>query len=189
MPISRLIKTALAGTALALISTGAGAQLERFVVTGAPALRTQEKNEISLDTAKRLAAHCEAAARARGASASIAILNQFGEQVFYLRMDGLRGPRQLEAPIMKAKAAITTHEPSGVTEDRIVTGDTDRFHQGYFYDIFPTPGGLPIVVDNQFIGAIGVGGSGFDEQCAYDALVAVLGPQPPLPRRATPPAR
>jgi uncharacterized protein GlcG (DUF336 family) len=165
---------------LALVVTGADAQLERFVVTGAAALRTQEKNEISLDTARRLAAHCEAAARARGAAASIAVLNQFGEQVYYLRMDGLRGPRQLEAPIMKAKAAIITHEPSSVTENRIAAGDTDRFHQGFFYDIFPTPGGLPIVVDNQFIGAIGVGGSGFDEQCAYDALVAVLGPQPPL---------
>jgi uncharacterized protein GlcG (DUF336 family) len=108
------------------------------------------------------------------------VLNQFGEQVFYLRMDGLRGPRQLEAPIMKARAAIITHEPSSVTGYRIENGDTDKFHQAFFYDIFPTPGGLPIVVDDQFIGAIGVGGSGFDEQCAYDALTAIIGPQPPL---------
>jgi glc operon protein GlcG len=177
---------AAAALALGLAAAPASAQLNKFVVTGPAALKTQEKNEISLDTAKKIAAHCEAAARARGAAASIAILNQFGEQVFYLRMDGLRGPRQLEAPIMKAKAAITTHEPSRVTENRIITGDTDRFHQSYFYNIFPVPGGLPIVVDNQFIGAIGVGGSGFDEQCAYDALVAVIGPQPPLQPPATP---
>jgi glc operon protein GlcG len=176
---------AAAALALGLAAAPAAAQLNKFVVTGPAALKTMEKNEISLDTAKKIAAHCEAAARARGAAASIAILNQFGEQVYYLRMDGLRGPRQLEAPVMKAKAAITTHEPSRITENRIITGDTDRFHQSYFYDIFPVPGGLPIVVDHQFIGAIGVGGSGFDEQCAYDALVAVIGPQPPL----EPPAR
>jgi glc operon protein GlcG len=181
MRISKIAALVLvSGAALTVTPAAAQGQIDQFVVTGDAALRTQEKNEISLDTARRIADHCEAAARARGASASIAILNQFGEQVFYLRMDGLRGPRQLEAPIMKAKAAIITHEPSSVTAHRVDTGDTSRFHQGFFYNIFPTPGGLPIVVDNQFIGAIGVGGSGFDEQCAYDALSAVLGPQPPL---------
>jgi uncharacterized protein GlcG (DUF336 family) len=187
--VSRLARLGLTAAALALVATTAEAQLERFVVTGEAAKKTKEKNEISLETAKRIAAHCEAAARARNAAASISILNQFGEQVFYLRMDGLRGPRQLEAPVMKAKAALTTHEPSRITENRIITGDTDRFHQGFFYNIFPTPGGLPIVVDDQLIGAIGVGGSGFDEKCAYDALVAVIGPQPPLEPPATPPAR
>lgn len=170
----------LAGTALALVAGPAVAQLEQFVVTGDAALRTMEKNEISLDTARRIAEHCEAAVREKGEAASIAILNQFSEQVFYLRMDGLRGPRQLEAPIMKAKAAIITHEPSSVTNYRINSGDTEKFHQAFFYDIFPTPGGLPIVVDDQFIGAIGVGGSSFNEQCAHDAMTAILGPQPPL---------
>ena len=180
---------ALAAVPAADAAAAAAAPPNRFVVTGEAALKTMEKNEISLDTAKRIAAHCEAAARARNAAASIAILNQFGYIVYYQRMDGLRGPRQLDAPIMKAKAAIITHEPSRITENRIITGDTDRFHQSYFYNIFPVPGGLPIVVDNQFIGAIGVGGSGFDEKCAYDALVAVIGPQPPLEAPAQRPAQ
>jgi len=42
-------------------------------------------------------------------------------------------------------------------------------------------GGLPIVVENNLIGSIGVGGGNMDEQCAYSALTKVLGPQPPLP--------
>ncbi len=167
-------------TCAAFAAAPAKAQIEQFVVTGDAALRTQEKNEISLDTARRIAQHCEAAAREAGEAASIAILNQFGEQVYYLRMDGLRGPRQLEAPVLKARAAIITHEPSSVTNYRINNGDTDKFHQGFFWNIFPTGGGLPIVVDDQFIGAIGVGGSSFNERCGYDALTAVLGPQPPL---------
>jgi hypothetical protein len=43
-------------------------------------------------------------------------------------------------------------------------------------------GGLPIIVNGQIIGAIGVGGgAGYgEEQCARDALEAVFGPQPPL---------
>jgi hypothetical protein len=50
------------------------------------------------------------------------------------------------------------------------------------------PGGLPIVVEDQLIGAIGVGGGNADEQCAYQALVKVLGPQPPLTQAPPPPA-
>ena len=46
--------------------------------------------------------------------------------------------------------------------------------------LFPVSGGLPIIVDNQLSGAIGVGGSNKDEECAYTALTQVVGPQPPL---------
>ena len=49
-------------------------------------------------------------------------------------------------------------------------------------------GGLPIVVQDQLIGAMGVGGGNMDEQCAYTALTKVLGPQPPLPQPAAPAA-
>ncbi len=51
---------------------------------------------------------------------------------------------------------------------------------------FANAGGLPIVVDGQFLGAIGVGGmpasppTWSDEICGYNALTAVLGPQPKL---------
>jgi len=44
-------------------------------------------------------------------------------------------------------------------------------------------GGLPIVVDGQMIGSIGVGGgvgANYDERCAHQAMETVLGPQPPL---------
>jgi glc operon protein GlcG len=180
---------ALAATPVVHAAAAAAGRLNQFVVSPEAALKTLEKNEISVDTAKRIAAHCVAAARARNAAVSVAILNQFGYLVYYERMDGLRGPRQLEAPILKAKAAIVAHGPSSAEAYRVETGDSDRFHQGYFYNVFPVPGGLPIVVDNQFIGAIGTGGSGFDEKCAYDALVAVIGPQPPLPTPPPAPAR
>jgi len=49
-------------------------------------------------------------------------------------------------------------------------------------------GGLPIVVEDQLIGAIGVGGGNMDEMCAYTALTKVLGPQPPLTPTQPPPA-
>ena len=57
-------------------------------------------------------------------------------------------------------------------------------------DMYLVAGGLPIVVDDEMIGSIGIGGSGGvkgpdgsnfgDEQIANYALTKVLGPQPPL---------
>ena len=176
--------------ALALSHGPALAQLEKFVIQGKAAETIEDKAEISLDTAKRIAASCESQAKARNAAASIAILNKYGEQVYFQRMDGLRGHRQVDAAIMKAKAVIVTHEPSHLDVNRVIQGDQSEFHEGFYHDIFVASGGLPIVVDHQFLGAIGVGGSGFDELCAHNALEAVLGPQPPLtptlpPRGAT----
>jgi uncharacterized protein GlcG (DUF336 family) len=55
--------------------------------------------------------------------------------------------------------------------------------------VFPTSGGLPIIVDGQMIGAIGVGGGNRDEECAYQALTTVIGPQPPLAGPAPSPAK
>jgi len=49
-------------------------------------------------------------------------------------------------------------------------------------NLYLNPGGFPIIVDEQVIGAMGVGGAtGGDEQCGYEALATVLGPQPPMP--------
>jgi hypothetical protein len=51
---------------------------------------------------------------------------------------------------------------------------------------FANAGALPIIVEGQFLGAIGVGGMAAqvpvwsDEICAHNALTAVLGPQPAL---------
>ena len=53
------------------------------------------------------------------------------------------------------------------------------------FELFWNSGGLPIIVGDVMIGAIGVGGMApsaewSDEICAHNALTEVLGPQPPL---------
>ncbi|MEY4878782.1 MAG: hypothetical protein RJB62_250 [Pseudomonadota bacterium] len=168
----------LAGTTLSAGS--AMAQLEEFIIQGEEAERILERSAISLDTAKRIATACADLARAEGSQASIAILDQFGLLVYFERMDGIRGVTQVEAAIRKAKTSIVTREPSRAVFNRVESGQFTDFHWGYWYDAFKTPGGLPIIVDHQLLGAIGVGGSGFDERCAHEALTQVLGPQPPL---------
>jgi uncharacterized protein GlcG (DUF336 family) len=90
---------------------------------------------------------------------------------------------------MKAKTALYARSSSALvaqrfkdTEGRLIRLDLGK-EEGLSY--YFVSGGLPIVVDNQLIGAVGVGGGNADEACAYQALVKVLGPQPavaqPLP--------
>jgi uncharacterized protein GlcG (DUF336 family) len=92
---------------------------------------------------------------------------------------------------MKAKTALYARSSSAAVAQRFkdVDGRLIRLNLGkeeglsYYF----VSGGLPIIVDDQLIGAIGVGGGNADEQCAYQALVKVLGPQPALVQ-APPPA-
>jgi uncharacterized protein GlcG (DUF336 family) len=71
--------------------------------------------------------------------------------------------------------------------NNVLQGNQSEFRAGYWNGEFANKGGLPIVAEDQFLGAIGVGGSNVDEECAQAALEAVVGPQPPLvqnlPRR------
>jgi len=52
-----------------------------------------------------------------------------------------------------------------------------------WYNFFTVAGGIPIVVDGQMIGAIGVGGGagGGDENCAIEGLKQTFGTRVALP--------
>jgi glc operon protein GlcG len=162
------------------------AQIENFVIRGPAAAAIHEKNALSLDTAKKIAAACEAFARQRNITVSIFILDQFGNFVFAERMDGQRGILQIGTALKMAQTVIITHQPSHALLNRVLRGNTTEFHQGFYHGAFPQSGGLPIIYDNQFLGAIGVGGSGEDEECARAGLEAVFGPQPPLTETLVP---
>jgi uncharacterized protein GlcG (DUF336 family) len=105
-------------------------------------------------------------------------------------MDGVL-PIGAETGLMKAKTALYARSSSAEVAQRFnnVDGRLIRLdlgkEQGLSY--YFVSGGLPIVVEGQLIGAVGVGGGNADEACAYQALQKVLGPQPPL-ASANPPA-
>ena len=93
---------------------------------------------------------------------------------------------------MKAKTALYARSSSaavaqrfGNVEGRVIRLDLGK-DQGLAY--YFVSGGLPIVVEDNLIGAVGVGGGNADEQCAYQALQKVLGPQPPLATATPAPA-
>ena len=170
---------AVAGTALA---QNVPAQ---FVVSGKTAEDIQDFTTINLATAERIAEVCERLATAEGVQVSIYIIDNDGNHVYMHRMDG-QGYLNIVTAEMKARTALMGREVSKNRMNRVTRDPNAELHQIQL-GFFPNAGGLPIIVNKQIIGAIGVGGSAArpaqgwsDEICAHKALTEVIGPQAPL---------
>ena len=188
MSDKRFLRTGLFSAAAAfLLAAGvasAAQQTQSFVVTGDAAKRVLEKNQISADTARRIVDTCVNYARQNNKAISIYVLDQFGNHVSMHRMDG-QGWNNIRTAEMKARTALLTREPSHARMNQARNDPFDQLYAITAHGLFPNSGGLPIVVDDQLIGAVGVGGAAptpqfSDEMCAHHALTQVIGPQPPL---------
>jgi uncharacterized protein GlcG (DUF336 family) len=186
-------KLVMAAAAFAMAST-AYAQtpmpLSRAVVSDEVAGRTLMKMQINATVARQLVDACLDFAKSQPngpGTYAIFVLTPTGDIVDAHVMDGVL-PIGVETGLMKAQTALYARTPSSEVASRFPTleGRAIRMDLGrekglsYYF----VGGGLPIVVENQLIGAIGVGGGNMDEMCAYTALTKVLGPQKPLPQPA-----
>src|SRR5262250_2578597 len=186
-----LRQTALVLT-FALIAASAWAQgatpapLSKVTVSSDVAKRTLMKMQINADTARAIVDACvEFGRNQQGGPGTYAIyvLAPNGDIVDAHIMDGVL-PIGAETGLMKAKTALYARTSSsavaqrfGTIDGRVIRLDLGKERGLAYYFV---GGGLPIVVEDQLIGAIGVGGGNQDEMCAYTALTKVLGPQPPL---------
>lgn len=166
------------------VSAAMAADADKFVIRGDAAKQLLEQNSINVATAEAIGKACVDEATKAGKRVSISIFDQFGEPVYYYRMDG-QPKIAIDTAIMKARTVLNTRRPSKAVQIAVARGQSEL--RQYSFGNFANGGGLPIVInDNQFIGAIGVGGSApmpgvwSDEICAWRALTKVLGPQPPL---------
>ena len=128
---------------------------------------------ITLEQAKKVMAAAEAEARKNNWSMTIVILDSGCNPVMMQKADG----SQIAAPQVahdKAYTACAYKRPTKALQDALAKGAAD-----WRYLTFPrmiaADGGLPIVVDNRIVGAIGVSGaSGPDDarvgQAGIDAL-------------------
>ena len=176
--LAGIAATALTGSAFAAASLG------DVIQKGQAAEKVMEKNQINFATAKALGDHCLQEAASKGMGVSVVILDQFGTISYYVRGDG-QGKVNTESALWKARTVLNTRAPSKAQMNAVRTGNTSE-SRVIWQGNFANAGGLPIVVDGQFLGAIGVGGMAAtpptwsDEVCGYNALTAVLGPQPKL---------
>ena len=157
----------------------------QFVVSGKAAEQIHDFTTINLATAERIAEACERLATAEGVAISVMVLDNDGNHVYMDRMDG-QGYLNIVTADMKARTALLSREPSKIRMNRVIQDPNQEFQQIQL-GLFTNSGGLPIIVNNQMIGAVGVGGSAprvpvwSDEICAHKALVQVIGTSvPPL---------
>ena len=161
--------------------------LEKAVVSNEVAARTLFKYQLSSNLAQQLVQACIDFARKQTpmpGNYAIFVLAPNGDIIAAHVMDGVV-PIGVETGLMKAKTALYARSSSRAVaerfsdvEGRLIRTDLGR-EQGLAY--YFVGGGVPIVLQGQLIGAMGVGGGNMDEPCANAALQQVLGIQPPPP--------
>jgi glc operon protein GlcG len=123
---------------------------------------------ITLEAAQKMTAAAEAEAKANDWNVAIAIVDVATNLLMFQKMDGVQ-TASIDVSIGKAKTAAGFKRPTKALEDMIAGGRTAFLAVD---GVLPVQGGLPIVVDGDVLGAIGVSGltSAQDEQVAEAAL-------------------
>src|SRR3984893_17460235 len=155
-----------------------------FVVTGAGAAHIFDANQISLAAAKKLVRACRDWAAAKGATMSAYVLDNAGEMVHMERMDG-QVSSDMHTALLKAQTALRLREPTSIRGTQMLNAGraAPRNTSPNMFNFYLASGGIPIVVDGQMIGAVGVSGvdGGQDENCAIEGLQAAFGDHATLP--------
>ena len=133
------------------------------------------KKALNLEVAKAMAAAGEAHARANNWNVIITILDDGGNMIYMQRMDGVQ-IGSIAVSHRKAQSAINFKRPTKVFADGIAANPGYAMLPG----AIANEGGLPITVDGEVIGSIGVSGvtaqqDGMIAQAAIDALPKILG--------------
>jgi len=153
-----------------------------FVVGGKGAANVFDGNQISLDAAKKIARACRDWAASKGGTMSAYILDNAGEFVHMERMDG-QVSLNMRAALLKAQTALKTRQPTSINAAQLKNNPSGIPRSTAYFNLFTNSGGIPIVVDGQMIGAVGVGGGagGGDESCAIEGLKATFGEHVTVP--------
>ena len=127
-----------------------------------------KKNVLTLDDAKVIPAAAEAEATRNNWPVVIAIVDDGAHLVHLLRLDETQFG-SVEVAIQKARAAIAFRRPTKIWEEQVAAGSIRYLG---LPGTLPIEGGLPIVAEGQFIGAVGVSGvrSHQDAQIAQAGL-------------------
>jgi glc operon protein GlcG len=137
-------------------------------------LVARNRVQLNLAGAQTVLGAAERKAAAMGLKCNVAVVDDGGHLLAFARMDGAR-PASAATALAKAVSAATFRQESGPLPPK---GEPDvllslALHNASGGKITSLKGGVPIVVDGQVVGAVGVGG-GTGEQ---DAEVAKAGIQ------------
>jgi glc operon protein GlcG len=143
-------------------------------------VRAQTINVMVLDQtgAQTVLQAARESAQQRNAPSAIAVVDPAGDLLAFQRMDGVR-PASAELAIEKARTAARLRRPTVEIEDSINHGRTAFVTA----DIVALRGGVPIRVNGEVVGAVGV--AGLSKEADTDianAAAAALSPSPKTPQ-------
>jgi uncharacterized protein GlcG (DUF336 family)/quercetin dioxygenase-like cupin family protein len=145
-----------------------------------------ERKTLTLDGAEKVIATAKAEARKLSAPGGvIAVVDDGGNLMALARLDGTFAAGA-NISIGKARTAALFKRPTKVFEDVIKNGRTSMVALN---DFTPLQGGVPIMVDGQIIGAVGVSGAASAQQDEELAIAAANGLQPTAPQATDSPLK
>ena len=126
---------------------------------------------ITLEAAQKMMAAGEAEARKNTWNIAIAIVDAGANLIMFQKMDHTQ-MGSIDVSIGKARTAVNFKRPTKAMEEMIAAGRSAFLA---IEGVLPLQGGVPITVDGQVIGAVGVSGvtSAQDEQVALAAIEAL----------------
>ena len=125
------------------------------------------KKAITLELAKKIAAAAEAEARKNNWTVVVSVVDDGANLVYLGRMNNTQ-IGSIEVSIQKARTAVSFKRPTKTFEDNIAGGRTVLLK---LPGALPIEGGLPLIVDGQIVGAIGISGATSQQ----DGVVAKAG--------------
>jgi len=134
----------------------------------------QTKQVLTLDDVKKIAAAAETEARLHNWAVTISIVDDGGNLLWLQRLDGA-APISSHISPAKAKTAALGRRDSKVYEDIINNGRFSFLSAPLLEGMLE--GGVPILIDGQCLGAVGVSGvkSSEDVQIARAGIAAIGG--------------
>lgn len=128
---------------------------------------------VSLDSAKKAASPALAEAGKNGFTMAVAIVDTAGNLIYFEKMDGTQNG-SVHVAIEKARSAALFKRSTKTFQDTVAAGGEGLRVLG-LPGAIPVEGGLPLLMDGQVVGAIGVSGgtSAEDGQCAQAGAAAL----------------
>jgi glc operon protein GlcG len=133
-----------------------------------------QKKVLTLEAARRVVAAAEVEAQRNNAPAVLAIVDDSGWLILLERMDHAPMLASVEIAPGKARAAAIYRKPTQVLEEAINRGRTAAVTAPGFVQM---QGGVPLMVNGEVVGAIGVSA----DTPVHDQLIAEAGARALLP--------
>jgi uncharacterized protein GlcG (DUF336 family) len=164
---SAIFRSSIAVVAMSAVMTAAN------LTASAADLPT--KRTLTLEVARQIAAAAEKHARENKWNVCIAIVDDGGHLIYFQRLDGTQYG-SVNVSQRKAQTAIGFKRPSKTFEEGVAGGRNALLG---LPGAVPLEGGLPLVIDGEMIGAIGVSGvtaqqDGMIAQAGADSLGAIV---------------